>query len=221
MKDGSLRVSYLLLLVSAVAFLYWYPLQIINAIGGFDIHSGAFVGTAGNQDLFAFTVVSAAVSFGLIVCCIMKREGRELRHLPVALLVGYVATISATMWYEQVYANLWDLANNSSYWFTFYYLDPTKLLLTVIDMSLVLVAQPWFRRQNLKLVALFAGLTLAMFLGWFLTGFQFPTDSGTAYFFNASSRLFSQAAVAVSVYPGGLKDFRIEFSSLSEDPRRF
>lgn len=132
----------------------------------------------------------------------MKQEGGRSRYVPLALLVSYIATISTTMWYEQVYANPWDSANRSTYWYAFYYLDHYKLLLVVVDMSLLLVAYPWFRRQNLKLVVLFSALTLAMFLGWFAAGFQFPTDSAVAYFFNATSRLFSQIAIAVSVYPG-------------------
>jgi MFS superfamily sulfate permease-like transporter len=208
-RNRSFCVGFLVLLAAGVVYFYWYPLQVLDAISGFNANNGSFDGSSGTQQIFAFTVFSAVLSLMLMTYWITQQEAGRLRYVPVALLVAYIATISTTMWYEQLYANLWDLANKSSYWYDFYYLRPYKVVLTVVDMALLFVAYPWFRRDNIPKVALFSLLTLAMFIGWYAVGFGEPTSSAGAYFFNASSRIFSQAAIAVSVFPGRKPSRRI------------
>jgi len=99
------------------------------------------------------------------------------------------------MWYEQVYANLWDAANHTAFWFDVY-TNPTKLLLVIMDMGLLLVAYPWMKRANIKLVLSCTLLTSLFFALWFGIGFGFPTNSPLTYFLNGASRIVSQLAVA-------------------------
>jgi autotransporter translocation and assembly factor TamB len=68
-----------------------------------------------------------------------------------------------------------------------------------MDMSLLLVAYPWMRRANLKIVAALALLTVVFFGAWYAIGFGFPTTSGLAYFLNGASRVSSQLAVSFTV----------------------
>ena len=121
-------------------------------------------------------------------------------NILVAVAVAYICTIAVTMWYEQIYANLWDLANHSTYWLIFYTFPP-KMFQVIVDMSLVFVALPWMRRSNIKLVVLFSLITIGCFLAWFDTGFGFPASSELAYSLNGGSRIASQLAMALAVYP--------------------
>ncbi|MGI0081413.1 MAG: hypothetical protein ACRECH_17550 [Nitrososphaerales archaeon] len=134
-------IPYVLLLLLGVAFLYWYPEQILQAIGGFSFSQGAFVGSDGKSQISAFSIARGILSFVLMTMWIVRQEAGRFRYLPIALTVSYICTISVTMWYEQVYANFWDIANHTSYWFVFY-TQPDKLLQVLIDMSFVLVAYP-------------------------------------------------------------------------------
>ncbi|MDA4111680.1 MAG: hypothetical protein OK439_04025 [Thaumarchaeota archaeon] len=195
-----LWIPYLLLLIVRVGFLAWYPEQVLNAITGFNSSQGSFIGSDGRSQIFIFSIAGGVISFVLMTISIMIQQKNDPKYLPIALLVAYICTISVTMWYEQIYANLWDLANHTSYWFT-YYTEPGKLLQVLIDMSLLLVAYPWMKRANLKMVGVFSILTLVLFAGWFAIGYGFPTTSSLAYFFNGSSRICSQLAIAVSVLP--------------------
>jgi len=199
-KNRNLWIPYILLLLVSVAILAWYPAQIIQAISGFSFTQGAFVGSDGKSQIFAFTPLGAAMAVALMAFWISKQEGYRKRYIPIAILVAYICTISVTMWYEQIYASLWDYANHTSYWFTIYS-QPGKLLEVLVDMSLLLVALPWMRRGNLRLVGIFSGLTLLFFACWLATGFSFPTSSVPAYFFNGASRISSELAIAVSVFP--------------------
>ncbi len=157
------------------------------------------MGATGTSQIFAFSLAGGLASLLLMTYWIMKSENFNLKSLPIALAVAYICTIAVTMWYEQLYANLWDIANHTNYWFE-YYARPFKLLEVVTDMGLVFVAYPWMRRSNIKLVILFSALSIASFGAWFETGFVFPTTSALAYFLNASSRISSQLAMAVSVF---------------------
>jgi len=197
-----LFIPFALLLAFGVVWLYWYPLQVVQAITGFNWAEGAFVGSSGQSQIFSFSIAGGALSLLLMTYWIYRQEGSRRASIPVALAVGYICTIAVTMWYEQVYANLWDLANGTAYWFNFY-ANPPKLLTVVVDMGLLFVAYPWMRRANLKLVTIFTLLTLAFFGLWYVTGYGFPTSSASAYLFNGGSRIFSGLAIATSVIPAG------------------
>jgi hypothetical protein len=194
---------YTTLLVAAIAWLWWYPLQVIQAISGFSVKEGAFVGADGNSQIFAFSIAGAIISFVLMSWWIFKKskERKTWKGALTAVAVAYICTIAVTMWYEQIYANLWDLANHTTYWLDFY-TTPYKFLEVVVDMSLVFTALPWMRKSNSKWVVLFSCLTIGFFVIWFRIGFVFPTTSALAYFCNGASRISSQLAIAFSVFPG-------------------
>ena len=199
-EKAKLRIPFIMLLLISLAILSWYPTQLLQAIFGFNFSQGTFVGSSGQSQIFSFTVADAALSMVLITLWIFRQEERKGRYLPLAIVVAYICTIPVTMWYEQVYAALSDLSNHSSYWLNLYS-QPDKLTEVIIDMGLLFVAYPLMKRQNLKLVSIFALLTLVFFAGWYAIGFEFPTTSAVAYFFNAASRITSQIAVALTVLP--------------------
>jgi len=198
MYEGKLWIPYILLLLFGIGFLWWYPLQVYDAIWGFDVARGEFIGSNGQSQIFAFSIVAGILSLFLITYWIVNQEGRRIEYLPVALAVAYICTISVTMWYEQVFASLLDAANHSAYWFD-YYTYPPKLLQVIMDMGSLLVAYPWMKRANTKLVSTCVVLTALFFVLWFWIGFEFPTSSPFAYFLNGASRITSQLAIAVTV----------------------
>ena len=167
---------------------------------GFNFSQGTFVGSNGQSQIFSFTVAGAVLSMVLITLWIFRQEEKQGRYLPLTIVVAYICTISVTMWYEQIYAALSDSSNHSTYWLNLYS-QPDKLTEVIIDMVLLFVAYPWMKRQNLKLVSIFALLTLGFFVGWYAIGFKFPITSALAYFFNAASSIKSQIAVALTVLP--------------------
>lgn len=199
MHESKLWIPFVFFLVFSVALLWWYPLQVYSAIFGLNLSQGEFVGSNGQSEIFAFTIVGAIMSLALMTYWILKQEGNKIKYAPVALTVAYIATISITMWYEQLYVNLWDAANGSSYWYHFYYSDPVRLLYVVMDMSLLIVAYPWMKRANVKFVAAVSLLTVFFFAAWYETGLGFPTSSTLAYFLNAASRISSQLTISVTV----------------------
>jgi hypothetical protein len=210
----------MLLLIGGIIWLWWYPLQVLQAIPKFNWAQGTFVGMTGTSQILAFSLAGGLASLVLMTYWIMKSENFKLKSLPVALAVAYICTIAVTMWYEQLYANLWDMANHTNYWLE-YYVNPAKLLQVVIDMSLVFVAYPWMRRANIKLVILLSAVTIASFGAWFEIGFVFPTTSALAYFFNASSRIASQLAMAVTVLnKSPIKQKGLRVPSLESVPAR-
>jgi len=204
LHERKLWIPYVLLLLVSIGFLWWYPLQVFQAIWGFSLSQGEFVGSNGQSQIFAFSIIGGIISLVLMTYWILRQEEKKVKYFPIALAVAYICTISITMWYEQVYANLWDYANHTMYWYNFY-TNPPKLLQVIIDMSLLLAAYPWMSRANLKFVLWFTALIAVFFLLWYATGLGFPTTSSFAYFLNGASRISSQLGVAVTVTPSRLR----------------
>lgn len=218
LHEGKLWIPYILLLLISIGFLLWYPLQVFQAIWRFSLSKGEFVGSNGQSQIFVFSIVGAIVSVVLMTYWILKQERNKLEYFPIAVAVAYVCTISITMWYEQVYANLWDFANHTMYWYNFY-TNPPKLLQVMVDMSLLFVAYPWMRRENIRWIISFATLTALFFLLWYATGFGFPTTSPAAYLLNGASRISSQLGVAVSVAPKRPDSLRRQLAKQESIPK--
>lgn len=208
MLTSKLWITYVFFLVFSIAYLHIYPLQVYAAIWNFDLARGVFCSAFGClTQIFAFTMFGAVLSVVLMTYWIVRQEGNKIRYIPLALGVAYIATISTTMWYEQLYANVWDAAHHASTWYVFYYMNPDTFLYVVMVMSLVLVAYPWMRRANLKFVAVFALLTVVFFAAWYEVGFGYPVESPLFYFLNGASRIASHLAISFTV--AGKRQFKL------------
>jgi hypothetical protein len=197
-----LWVPYLTLLAISIVLLYWYPLQLIAALQG-SSSQGAFIAANPSNQVHYFTIVGAIISFCLVALFILKQERFKPSFIPVALVVAYIATISVTEWYEQVYANIWDVYYQTDYWRAYYSVGfPPGYALVLIDMLLILVVYPWTRRSNVKIVLIFVFLTLVSFVGWIMVGYGRPNVSWLDYLFNAGARIMSHLALAFTVWPG-------------------
>jgi hypothetical protein len=196
-----LWVPYLMLLAISIVILYWYPFQLVSAVQG-SRSPGGFVISPSEQVQY-FTVAGAIVSFTLVTLFILKRERFKPAFIPLALVVAYITTISVTMWYEQLYANIGDAYLQTDYWRGYYMVgNPPRYALVLIDMLLVLVAYPWMRRSNLKIFLFLVLMTLLSFVGWAAVGYGHPNDSWLDYLFNGTSRILSNLALASTVWPG-------------------
>jgi hypothetical protein len=201
MPERRLWVPYLMLIAVSIILLYWYPLQLIAAIEG-NSSQGAFIAAEASNHVYYFTVAGAIISFILVTLFILKQERFKPSFIPLALAVAYITTISVAAWYEQLYANIGDVYYHIDYWRTYYSVgSPPGYALVVIDMLLILVAYPWMRRSNLKVVLLLVLLTLLSFACWILVGYGRPNTSWLDYLFNASSRIMSDLALAFTMRP--------------------
>jgi hypothetical protein len=201
MPERRLWVPYLMLIAVSIILLYWYPLQLIAAIEG-SSSQGAFIAAEASNHVYYFTVAGAIISFVLVTLFILKQEKFRPSFIPLALAVAYITTISVATWYEQLYANIWDVYYHTDFWRAYYSVgSPPGYALVVIDMLLVLVAYPWMRRSNLRMVLLFVLLTLLSFAGWILVGYGTPNTSWLDYLLNSSSRIMSHLALAFTMRP--------------------
>jgi hypothetical protein len=194
-------VPYLALVGIGPLLLYWYPLDLLAVLTG-SVSQGSFIAADKTNQVYFFTIAAAVVSVVVVSWSILKQERFKRAYLPLAILVAYVSTISVTMWYEQLYANLWDVYFHTSYWYEYYISGFIPGYGWVfIDMALVLVAYPWMRTANARLVAMALLLTLVSFTAWISVGYGRPNVSVLDYSLNASSRIFSQLTLVASVLP--------------------
>ena len=192
-------IPYIALIFVAVIYTDWYPQHALTSLTHY---AGGGFFNGGNYPIYSFTYAGAVLSVVGVTYFILKQENFKLMYLPIALGVSYLATISATVWYEQIWIGLGTLFAHFTFWANFYG-SLFEFLGVIANASLVLVLYPWIRWRKNKNLILYSFLSLFILFGiWIAAGYGFTWQSTIDWTLNASTRIMSQIILIVLVFVG-------------------
>ncbi|MCI4368228.1 MAG: hypothetical protein L3K09_01505 [Thermoplasmata archaeon] len=176
-----------------------------------------FYSSAQQHPFYPFTLVAAILSFGGVTYFIVRAEGARWWSLLLAVVVAEVSTVGMIDVYEQSFIVPAQFLDHSSYWLAHYWGGIGPASVTILGMSWVLAAFPWWRRENAR----FAGTLLAAYVVtmviWIAIGFPaVESGSPSAYLLNTINRLLSQATlVALVADPRWVETLRRKIRALA------
>ncbi len=202
-KSSALSWMYLLWLVSSALLSWWFVWVVVTGIFGFQSDpSGHFIfaSTGAGKTFYPFTLGVTALSFFGVTYYVYRAERGRWWSLPLSALVGLVSTIGMVNLYEQVFINFADLAWRANWWWFYYGRSIDSFVWTLVGVSWVFAALPWWLKSNRRTAEHFFLTYLATMLVWLLFGMPgVETRSILAYVLNTLSRFFSQATLIVLV----------------------
>jgi hypothetical protein len=198
-----LHLVFLVWLATSALLTWWFVAVVVDGL----YHVGSDVGgnllfysTAQQHPFYPFTLVAAFLSFLGVTYFVVRAEGIRWWSVPLALVVAEVATVGMINVYEQFFIVPMQVADHDSYWLNQYWGGLGHAAATILGMSWVAAALPWWRRENARLASGVFGAYLAAMAVWIAIGFP-PVESGSwiAYLMNTVSRFLSQATLVVLV----------------------
>lgn len=199
MNQMSLRITYGAWLFTSVVVLSWFDYVSLTALTHLSVGPGGQLAfatrnptTGGPVLVYPFTYGAAMISLVGVTYYIFKAEKRRWWALPVGFLAARGATLGMINLYEQVFS--------ISQWWAYYGKDVGTIMWTILGVTWVFMAIPWWRKKNIRPgSACFASYLIVMLI-WLLVGHPI-VESGSlvAYMLNAASRIFSQTTQVILV----------------------
>jgi len=198
MNEKSLRLIMGVWLFVSIPALIFYDYTAVSALlGATSDRAGqlVFKGTSPTGEetvVYPFTYAAAALSVVGVTFYIYKAE-RRWWALLVGLVVARATTAGIIELYELVFVGLGQTVWSGDVWGRYYGNDLPTHMWTVVGLTWIFAAAPWWRRKNLRASSICFGAFLATMLTWLSIGYP-PVESGNpiAYVLNAASRLLSQ-----------------------------
>ncbi len=201
MNRDMLIVVYIAWLITSIPALAWYDTRALTALTnmGYD-KAGNIIFVSSDTVIYPFTYFASLLSLVGITYYIMKKE-HSIFFLRIAILAARASTIGMINLYEHVFTLLGSVFIwGENIWQRYYAPDPITLMWSITNTLWILAISPWWRRENIKLVATTLTIYTALMIAWLYTGYQTPeTGNPISYIINATTRITTHLTLIASI----------------------
>jgi hypothetical protein len=226
-RDPRISSAILWIWLSTSALLGWWFawVAVSGIVHPMRLASGNLVlfapGAGWSSTIYPFTYAGVALSLLGVGYFVLRQEGPSLSAFVLASLAAYVSSVGMLNVYEQGFVLGVEASTHSTAFWAFYWGTPSSFVWTVVGMTWVLAAFPWWQRYNWRLVVPLLGLYLTSMATWYVFGFP-GTDSGATWVYavNAVSRISSQLVLVALVVPEAVsRRWVARFLAITRRPR--